>query len=243
MLTIAAVAAAVTWLAAANPLPPPRPAGTTPTTMPQPATAERFGRHSPARIATARGEQSPAAGPSTSPVASPWTGGKQTEIVSSLTTRPPAGPSQEPIHAGLSSLPTVPPAAGPGADRLRSGQPVPGVRGIVGRRMRVTAYCPCPTCCGRWAVGELSVRRTATGLPLLDQTGRLRCLVAADLAVLPAGTLVRVPGYAGGRPVPVADRGGAIRGDRLDVLMPTHAEARAWGVRTLDVRVIGRTGR
>jgi 3D (Asp-Asp-Asp) domain-containing protein len=45
---------------------------------------------------------------------------------------------------------------------------------------------------------------------------------------MPFGTLVTVPGYG---TVRCEDRGGAIRGRRLDVLFPTHAEARAWGVR------------
>jgi 3D (Asp-Asp-Asp) domain-containing protein len=46
-------------------------------------------------------------------------------------------------------------------------------------------------------------------------------------------TVLDVPGY--GRAV-VADRGGAIQGRRLDVLFPTHSQARAWGVRFLAVR-------
>jgi len=58
-------------------------------------------------------------------------------------------------------------------------------------------------------------------------------LAAADRAI-PFGTLIDVPGY--GRSV-VADRGGAIRGNRLDVLMPTHEQARAWGVRYLTVTI------
>lgn len=62
--------------------------------------------------------------------------------------------------------------------------------------------------------------------------------VAADRS-LPFGTLVRVPGYADGEPVPVLDRGGAIRNDRLDVFFPSHDEALEWGVRWLDVQIGG----
>jgi 3D (Asp-Asp-Asp) domain-containing protein len=46
------------------------------------------------------------------------------------------------------------------------------------------------------------------------------------------GSVVRVPGY--GRAV-VADRGGSIKGNRLDVLFPTHNQALEWGVRKLKV--------
>ena len=101
--------------------------------------------------------------------------------------------------------------------------------------MRVTAYCPCPQCCGRWSDGF-----TASGLPVTANGGRF---VAADPKVLPVGSQVRVPGYNDGKPVPVLDTGSAIVGDRLDVFFPTHDEAVAWGVRWLDVDLpAGRQG-
>jgi 3D (Asp-Asp-Asp) domain-containing protein len=53
---------------------------------------------------------------------------------------------------------------------------------------------------------------------------------------MPFGTVLEVPGYG---VVKCEDRGGAIRGRRLDVLMPTHAEARAWGVKQLTVTTAG----
>jgi 3D (Asp-Asp-Asp) domain-containing protein len=43
-----------------------------------------------------------------------------------------------------------------------------------------------------------------------------------------------IPGYG---TVKVEDRGGAIKGDRLDVLFPTHQEALEWGVQWLDVEI------
>ncbi len=61
--------------------------------------------------------------------------------------------------------------------------------------------------------------------------------------ILPLGSMLTIPGYggktAGGteRIVPVLDRGGKIKGRRLDVLFPTHEEARAWGVKKLPVVV------
>lgn len=96
------------------------------------------------------------------------------------------------------------------------------------RHMQVSAYCGCSICCGRWADDM-----TASGKPVTANGGRF---VAADKS-LPFGTLVVVPGYADGKSVPVLDRGGAIRGDRLDVFFPSHGEALEWGVRWLDVRI------
>ena len=100
-------------------------------------------------------------------------------------------------------------------------------------RMTVTAYCPGPCCCGPHADGI-----TAGGRPITANDGRF---VAADTALLPFGTLLRVPGYHDGRPVEVLDRGGAIRGRRLDVFFPDHAEAVSWGVREVDVLLVRRS--
>ena len=62
-------------------------------------------------------------------------------------------------------------------------------------------------------------------------------LVAADPDVLPMGSMLTVPGYAGDTIVPVLDKGGAIKGARLDVLYATHEIARTWGVPRLPVTV------
>ena len=96
-------------------------------------------------------------------------------------------------------------------------------------RMVVTAYSPDDRSCGIHADG-----RTAAGYSIWTNGMKL---VAADTKVLPFKSVITVPGYNAGRPVPVLDRGGAIKGNRLDLLFPTHEQARAWGVRTLDVTV------
>ena len=46
-----------------------------------------------------------------------------------------------------------------------------------------------------------------------------------------------MPGYHGGVVVPVLDRGSAIVGRHLDVFFRSHAEAKRWGSRWLDVAV------
>jgi 3D (Asp-Asp-Asp) domain-containing protein len=90
-------------------------------------------------------------------------------------------------------------------------------------QVEVTGYCPCSLCCGRWAVYGI----TASGVPAKGK------LVAAPREI-PFGTQIYVPGYAEG-PVTVLDRGGAIKGDRLDLLFPTHAQAAQWGKRKMIV--------
>jgi 3D (Asp-Asp-Asp) domain-containing protein len=94
-------------------------------------------------------------------------------------------------------------------------------------RMRVTAYCPCQKCCGKYSDGI-----TACGHKI--QPGDT--FVAADKQYA-FGTEMLIPGYNNNQPVKVLDRGGAIKGNRLDVFFSSHEEALKWGVRDLDVRV------
>lgn len=94
-------------------------------------------------------------------------------------------------------------------------------------RMRVTAYCPCPKCCGKYSGGP-----TACGHKIRPGD----TFVAADKRYC-FGTEMLIAGYNNGQPVKVLDRGGAIQGDRLDVFFGSHEEALEWGVKYLDVKV------
>ncbi len=95
--------------------------------------------------------------------------------------------------------------------------------------MEVTAYCPCTKCCGPEAKGI-----TASGMPVSYNDGKF---VAADTKLLPFGTRLQVPGYHD-VPVEVMDRGGAIRGYKLDVYFASHEEALEWGRRWVQVKVL-----
>jgi 3D (Asp-Asp-Asp) domain-containing protein len=88
------------------------------------------------------------------------------------------------------------------------------------RLMEITAYCPCSKCCGPNAQGI-----TASGKHVSYNHGKF---VAADTSILPFGTRLLIPGYAA-EPVEVIDRGGAIKGNKLDVFFPTHEQALKWG--------------
>ena len=63
---------------------------------------------------------------------------------------------------------------------------------------------------------------------------RLGCAAAWLVGQGDWGKMVAV---RGSEIVPVLDCGGAIKGYRLDVIFPTHEQARAWGVRRLNVTV------
>jgi len=89
--------------------------------------------------------------------------------------------------------------------------------------MEATAYCSCAKCCGK------SNGITATGAQASSRT------IAADWNVLPPGTEVHIEGI--GYRV-VEDRGGGIKGNKLDVWFPSHQEAWKYGRRQVKVRVL-----
>ena len=95
--------------------------------------------------------------------------------------------------------------------------------------LRVTSYAPDRKCC--WPYAGTT---TASGASVWTNDGHL---VAADTRLIPFHCMVRVPGYDYDHPVPVLDRGGAIRGYRLDVLAPTFWSAQHWGVKLLRVKI------
>lgn len=88
---------------------------------------------------------------------------------------------------------------------------------------RVTAYCSCEKCCGKWADGI-----TACGHKI--QPGERFCAAPNKI---PFGTILDIPGYG---KAPVLDRGGAIKGKRLDIYFDTHQEALNWGVKHLEIK-------
>lgn len=74
--------------------------------------------------------------------------------------------------------------------------------------------------------------------PLITASGRRVRVggIAADLRVLPFGSIVTVPGYNGDKPCVVIDTGSAIKGNKLDVFMWETGDAINWG-RKRNVRV------
>lgn len=62
-----------------------------------------------------------------------------------------------------------------------------------------------------------------------------RGVVAVDPSVIPLGTRLYIPGY--GEAI-AADTGGAIQGNRIDLLMDTYGEAMDFGRRNVEVYVL-----
>ena len=91
------------------------------------------------------------------------------------------------------------------------------------RTFTVTAYCSCKICCGKWSDGYFANGEKVGGLA-----------VAAPREIL-FGTLIDVPGYGIAE---VKDRGGSIKGNRIDVYFDEHETAKKWGVKELKCKII-----
>ena len=74
--------------------------------------------------------------------------------------------------------------------------------------------------------------RTASGRPVS------RGLIAADPAVLPLGTRVRLEAGSFSGEYIVADTGGAVRGRRIDIWTPSTREAMKFGRRLIKLTVL-----
>lgn len=92
------------------------------------------------------------------------------------------------------------------------------------KTFRVTAYCPCSKCCGKWANGI-----TATGV-----IAQANHTIAVDPKTIPYGSIVRINGID----YVAEDCGGAIKGNRIDIYFDTHEEAMAFGVQYLEGEII-----
>lgn len=74
---------------------------------------------------------------------------------------------------------------------------------------------------------------TATGINLKNNPNAK--VIAVDPSVIPLGSLVYIEGY--GHYI-AGDTGGAIKGKKIDVFVPTHEEASRWGIRTVNVTIV-----
>ena len=110
--------------------------------------------------------------------------------------------------------------------RWFNGRPIRPARTVM---FKVTGYSPDARSCGEFADGQTATLHSV-------QTNAMR-MVAADTRVLPFGSMLSIPGYADDLVVPVLDRGGAIKGQRLDLLFPTHEAALQWGVKVIPVTI------
>lgn len=119
-------------------------------------------------------------------------------------------------------------------------------RGLGGKEyvtLEATGYCKCQECCGWkrnllmqpvYAYGSMKGERKKLGETASGSKAKPGRTIAADTSLFPFGTKMKVPGYGTGI---VEDRGGAIKGARIDLFFKTHKQALKWGRQTVTVEV------
>ena len=85
---------------------------------------------------------------------------------------------------------------------------------------QTTAYCPCYSCSEGWG------RHTSTGA-----IASARHTIAVDPRVIPYGSRVMINGMV----YTAEDRGGAVKGNHIDIFFDTHGETRQYGTQYTEV--------
>lgn len=91
---------------------------------------------------------------------------------------------------------------------------------------KLTAYCSCKKCCGKWADNR--------GPEVVGAIGKVLTAgysIAVDPKVIPYGSIVII----NGKEYEAMDCGGAIKGNRIDVYFNSHEEALEFGVQYANV--------
>lgn len=91
----------------------------------------------------------------------------------------------------------------------------------------LTAYCPCPICCGIYS--NMTNPTTASGTRATQ--GRT---IATDTSVIPFGSQVVI----NGKIYTAEDTGGAIKGNRIDIYFESHTEALYFGRQKAQVYLV-----
>ena len=90
---------------------------------------------------------------------------------------------------------------------------------------KLTAYCACSKCCGKWAGSP-----TASGaMPKANHT------IAVDTSVIPFGTKVMIDGFG---TYVAEDTGSAIKGNKIDIFFADHQTAWNFGVQYAEVFIV-----
>ena len=95
---------------------------------------------------------------------------------------------------------------------------------------KITAYCSCSKCCGKWADNRPNgIVYGASGNELIPNYS-----IAVDPNIIPYGTKV----YFNDNEYVAHDCGGSIKGNDIDLYFDSHDDALAWGVQYFEVYTI-----
>lgn len=99
---------------------------------------------------------------------------------------------------------------------------------------RLTAYCGCSKCCGKWGENR---PLDENGKPIVYTANmsiaKEGVTIAADINILPYGTKVIIDGHE----YIVQDKGGVINGNRIDIYFESHQDALNFGVQYKEIYI------
>lgn len=85
---------------------------------------------------------------------------------------------------------------------------------------KLTAYCPCSICCGKWAGGK-----TYSGtMPAAGRT------IAVDKSIIPMGSVILIDGIEY-----IAEDTGNFKGKHIDIYFDSHKQALNFGVQRKEI--------
>lgn len=100
---------------------------------------------------------------------------------------------------------------------------------------RLTAYCPCSKCCGKWGKNRPKdeagndIVYTASGA-----TAQANKTVAVDTNVIPYGTILLIDGQE----YTAQDTGSKIKGQVIDIYFDNHVEAENYGCKYQEIYAV-----
>lgn len=111
----------------------------------------------------------------------------------------------------------------------KDGDTIQAIEPVSLGNFKLTAYCSCELCCGKWANNRPNgVVYGAIGEELKEGYS-----IAVDPTVIPYRTEVTINGHT----YKAQDCGGAIKGNRIDIYFENHNDALAFGVQYAEVYV------
>lgn len=104
-----------------------------------------------------------------------------------------------------------------------------GISGLYDNRatFKVTHYCGCSKCCGKWSSGSDENAVGCLGIKLTPYYS-----IAVDKSIIPLGTILY---DENGNEYKAEDTGSAIKGNRIDMFVGNHQEALKLGVQEITL--------
>jgi len=128
------------------------------------------------------------------------------------------------IHIATASEPEAVTIVTPEPEPAIVEEPEPETRPL--GKFRISFYCTCKRCCRQWS----RYKRTATGM-VADHR---KNIIAVDPRVIPMHSSVYIEGLGWFQ---AEDKGKAIKGRRIDVLVASHWRAKNLGVKRMHVEL------